>query len=403
MRIKRIAEQAKIKGIKLMGTGDFTHPLWLNEIKKELTPVEHNLFKYAGDKPFCEAKASRYGEEDIYFILTAEVSNVYEKYGKIRKVHNIIFAPTLNSVEKINLFLSRYGALEADARPTLSLDCETMVKRILTLSPDIFIVPSHIWTPWFALFGANGGFDKIEECFGEQSKNIFALETGLSSDPPINWRWSALDRYAFISNSDAHSPENIGREANCFDCELDYFEIMNAIKSQDSEKFKFTIEFFPEEGKYHWDGHRKCETRIAPEEAIANNNICPKCGRKITIGVMHRIISLSDRKKPKSENRIPCKHLIPLAEIIADILGVGKDTTKVAGEYNKLISHYGTEFNCLLNVPLPDLKSATTPEIADAICRVREGKVNILPGYDGVYGKISVAMEKKTTSQLTFF
>ena len=382
-------EQAKIKGIKLMGTGDFTHPLWLNEIKKELTPVRNNLFKHE--------------EEDVYFILTVEVSSVYEKRGKIRKVHNIIFVPTINSAERLNLFLSKYGNLESDARPTLSLDCETMVKRILDMVPEALIVPSHIWTPWFALFGANGGFDSMEECFGKQSENIFALETGLSSDPPMNWRWSALDKCTFISNSDAHSPENIGREANCFDCELSYTEIVNILKRQDAKKFKFTIEFFPEEGKYHWDGHRKCETRISPEEAIANNNICPKCGRKITVGVMHRIISLADRKKPKSEKRIPCTHLIPLTEIIADVLKVGKDTTKVLTEYNKLISHCGTEFNCLLNTPLDELKSATTSEIAEAICGVREGKVTILPGYDGVYGKISVAVDKKQSSQLKFF
>lgn len=390
MHICSIAKYAQLKGIKLMGTGDFTHPEWLNELKKELTPVDNNLFTY----------------KSIHFILTAEVSNVYEKNGKFRKIHNIIFAPSFEKVEEINSFLVKYGSLEADGRPTLSVPSDIMAKGIFNAVLDAVIVPAHIWTPWFSLFGSHGGFDKVEDCFGEATKNIFALETGLSSDPPMNRQWSALDRFALISNSDAHSPANIGREANCFDCELSYNEIINVIKSQDRNKFKFTIEFFPEEGKYHWDGHRNCGARISPEEAIANDNICPKCGKRITIGVLHRIKALSDRKEHKARQGIPCKHLIPLSEIIADAFGVGKDTEKVFSEYNKLVSHFGTEFNCLLEVPEVELNEITTPKIAQAISNVREGKVNILPGYDGEYGKINVVTDvatSKASSQLGLF
>ncbi|MDI6839783.1 MAG: endonuclease Q family protein [bacterium] len=387
MRISSIAQTAKIKGLKLMGTGDFTHPSWIKELKDELNPEDGNLFKYG----------------ETYFILTTEVNNVYTKNGKLRKIHNIIFGPTFEAVNKINSFLSKHGNLEVDGRPIVSLDSEIMVKGLFEIVPDTFVVPSHVWTPWFSLFGANFGFDSIEECFGNQTSNIFALETGLSSDPPMNWRWSLLDRFALISNSDAHSLRNIGREANCFDCELNYYEIINAIKTQEPAKFKFTVEFFPEEGKYHWDGHRKCGTRISPEEAIANDNICPKCGRPVTVGVMHRVILLADRKKPK-DGKIPCKHLIPLHEIISDALGVGIETEKVINEYSKLIHHFGTEFGCLLEAPYEELKTVTIPKIARSICNVREGKVNILPGYDGVYGKVNVSKEKdEEEQQLTLF
>ncbi|MBI4722278.1 MAG: DNA helicase UvrD [Candidatus Stahlbacteria bacterium] len=370
MTIPSISHWSKLKGIKLIGTGDFTHPAWLQELKEQLIPVEGNLFKY----------------DETYFILTAEVSNIYHKHNKIRKIHNLIFVPTFDAVDRMNSLLGKYGKLSSDGRPIILLDSEIMVKKILELVPDAFIVPAHIWTPWFSLFGSQSGFDTIEECFGNETAHIGALETGLSSDPPMNWLWSELDRLALLSNSDAHSPKNIAREANCLECELNYADIISAIKSKD--RFLFTIEFFPEEGKYHWDGHRKCGTRIAPAESIANNNICPNCGKPITIGVMHRVIMLSDRDKPRN-NRIPCHHLIPLTEIIADVLGVSKETKKVANEYDKLI-HSWTELDCLLHIPYKELQNITQDEIAYSICAVREGKVDILPGYDGVYGKISV-------------
>lgn len=373
MHIQSISKYAKIKGIKLMGTGDFTHPEWLKELRKELTPVDNNLFLY----------------QDTYFILTAEVSNIYRKAEKFRKIHNLIFAPSFTAVEKINSVLAKYGNLQEDGRPTLALESDVMAGMIFETVPEAFIVPAHVWTPWFSLFGSHGGFDSIEECFGESTKDIFALETGLSSDPPMNRKWSALDRFAMVSNSDAHSPGNIGREANCFECEPGYEELRNVMKMQDEEKFKFTVEFFPEEGKYHWDGHRNCKIRLSPEETMENNNICPRCGKKVTIGVLNRVKTLSDRGA--AAEKIPCKHLIPLAEIIADALDIGKNTVKVASEYNKIISHFGTEFECLLEAPETELTRVTTPEIARAVVNVRNGRVDILPGYDGEYGEISVA------------
>ena len=386
MTIPSISHWSKLKGIKLIGTGDFTHPAWLRELKEQLIPVEGNLFKY----------------DDTYFILTVEVSNIYHKHSKIRKIHNLLFVPSFDAVDRINSLLGKYGKLESDGRPIILLDSEIMVKMVLSLVPDAFIVPAHIWTPWFSLFGSQSGFDTIEECFGDETAHISAIETGLSSDPPMNWLWSALDRLAFISNSDAHSPKNIGREANCLECKLNYSDIISTIKSQDPSRFLFTIEFFPEEGKYHWDGHRRCEMRIAPAESIANNNICPNCGKPVTIGVMHRVIMLSDRSKPRN-NRIPCYHLIPLAEIIADILGVSKNTKQVANEYHKLL-HWWTELDCLLDIPYKELQNVTSDEMAHSICAVREGRVDILPGYDGVYGKISVKREAlKDKQQMGLF
>ncbi len=396
MDVKSIAESAAKKGIKLMGTGDFTHPTYLKELAKTLEPAGSGIYKYADQSG-----------TDTNFILSTEVNNIFEKFGKLRKVHIVILVPDFKDAENINGFLGRYGKLESDGRPTLSLDAEIMVKKIIEICPDAFIVPAHIWTPWFSLFGANFGFDKIEECFGDQTANIFALETGLSSDPPMNWRLSTLDRFALISNSDAHSPATIGREVNCFDCKLDYFEVINVIKNKDRNRFKFTVEFFPQEGKYHWDGHRKCGTRISPEEALAHNNLCPKCGKRITIGVMHRVIELSDREEGTiPENALPCKHLIPLREIIADVLSIGKDSKTVQVEYNKLIYHFGSEFGCLLDISFEDLEETTSRQIAQGITNVREEKVEVIPGYDGVYGEIKIFKEEekeKKTEQIRLF
>ncbi|HID94269.1 MAG TPA: DNA helicase UvrD [bacterium (Candidatus Stahlbacteria)] len=380
MMVDGIARAAKTKGIKLMGTGDFTHPTYFRELQQKLNPEGSGLFKY----------------QDTYFMLTTEVSNIYTKNDKIRKIHNVIFVPSFEDASAINNLLSRYGDLKVDGRPTIALDSEIMVRRIRDVAPSAFIVPAHVWTPWFSLFGANSGFDSPEECFGDTLENIFALETGLSSDPPMNWRWSSLDRFALISNSDAHSPRNIGREANYFECKLGYFDIIDAIKSKDKEKFKFTVEFFPQEGKYHYDGHRKCGTRISPEEAINNNNLCPKCGRPITVGVMHRVIDLSDRGEGfVPEGAIPCKHLITLHEIIGDALSIGKDSKGVMKEYDTLVYNFDNEFNVLLNIPQEELSRVTSHKIAEAIIKVREEKVTVLPGYDGVYGEIKIFEEEE--------
>ncbi|MEW6606126.1 MAG: endonuclease Q family protein [bacterium] len=390
MEIPTLSKYARRKGIALMGTGDWTHPVWLYELKKVLEPVSYGLFKY----------------EDTFFMLTAEVSNLFNRKGKGKKVHNIIFAPSFESVEKINSHLEKYGDLSADGRPMLSLDAKNLVKIILDIDPDCFVVPAHAWTPWFSVFGSNSGFDSVEECFEEETRNIYALETGLSSDPPMNWRLSELDQYTLISNSDSHSPAKIGREANAFDCEINYKEIIDVLKRKDRNKFLFTIEFFPEEGKYHYDGHRLCNLRFTPAQTKAHNGICPSCGKKITVGVVNRVEKLADRPEGfVPENHIPCKHLIPLEEIISKVTKKGVGTAAVENEYLKLTQSRHTEFDILLYLSKEELSQFVSKEILRGILNVREKKVNILPGYDGVYGEIDIPLEeeKEEIVQLSLF
>jgi len=389
MNIPTLSKYAKQKGITLLGTGDFTHPMWLYELKKELKPVGNGLFKY----------------EDTLFMLTAEVCNLFVRKGKGKKVHNIILAPSFETVEKINQQLERYGDLSADGRPMLSLEAKNLVKIVLDIDPDSLIIPAHAWTPWFSVFGSNSGFDSVEECFEEETHNIYALETGLSSDPPMNWRLSDLDKYTLISNSDSHSPAKIGREANALDCEINYQEIIGVIKRKDRKKFLFTIEFFPEEGKYHYDGHRECKLRLTPAQTKANNGLCPSCGRKITVGVMNRVEELADRPEGFiPENHIPCKHIVPLEEIISKVTKKGVGTTIVENEYLKITQGKYSEFDILIYLTQEELKQFISPEILKGILNVREKKVNILPGYDGVYGEIEIPLEEeKEQVQLSLF
>jgi uncharacterized protein (TIGR00375 family) len=389
MIIPKIAEYAKLKGIGMVGTGDFTHPMWLKELKRDLRQVDEGIYEYEG----------------IKFILNVEVNNIYTRNGRLRRVHNLIFAPNFEIVERINKYLSRYGKLESDGRPILSLDTYEMFKVLLGISSDIFIVPAHIWTPWFSLFGSNSGFDSIEECFGDLQDKFFAVETGLSSDPSMNWRLSTLDKYTLISNSDAHSPTRLGREANVFKQELNYYQLRDTLKNRDREKFLYTIEFYPQEGKYHFDGHRKCKVRLSPKEARFNNNLCPVCSKNVTIGVMHRIESLSDRDEGfVPEDAIPYKNLIPLEEIIAEAMGCGRDTVGVKNEYRRLCNIFGNEFEILLNTPIEDIKNNTQEKIAIAIDRARRGDVIINPGFDGEFGKVRIFEEEKPTeSQLGLF
>jgi len=375
MDVPHLAKWAKIKGIKLMGTGDFTHHLWLEELKQHLEPLNNGLFTY----------------QDVNFMLTAEVSSIYSKRGKGYRVHNIIFAPSFKVVDQINSTLSGLGNLASDGRPILGLDAKEIVRIVMDISPDCLVVPAHAWTPWFSVFGSASGFDKIEDCYEEQTKHIYCLETGLSSDPAMNWRLSALDKFSLISNSDSHSPQKIGRESNVFDCQLDYKEIIDVLKKKDPKRFLYTVEFFPEEGKYHFDGHRVCGIRFSPKESKEHKNICPKCNRLLTIGVMNRVDQLADRPAgfvPK--NAIPFKSLIPLDEIIADAKGVGKASQQVENEYLGVISKFGTEFEVLSRVPEENLRKSLAPRIAEGIIRVRQGKVKLLPGYDGEYGKIEI-------------
>jgi uncharacterized protein (TIGR00375 family) len=379
MEVETLGKWAEIKGITLLGTGDFTHPLYFAELKAKLEPSDGNLLTLKN------------GSKNVRFVLTAEVSNIFSQAGKLRKIHTLIFAPTLEVVEKINAKLGRRGKLSSDGRPTFGFHVKDLVKLVLDTSEECFLVPAHAWTPWFSLFGANSGFDSLEECFGDQSEHIHAIETGLSSDPAMNWRLSALDRIALISNSDAHSPAKIGREANVFNCDLNYNQIMKCLREKDRSKLLFTVEFFPEEGKYHYDGHRNCGILFSPSESRSNGNICPVCKKRLTIGVMHRVEALSDRPDGfVPEGAIPARHLVPLEEIIAQVLGCGVNTVKVRREYEKMIAKGGNEFNILLYLSRDELTGLTQSNILEGIMKVREGKLKITPGYDGVYGKISM-------------
>ncbi len=405
MDLEHLNKWAKIKGIKVLGTGDFTHPLWFKGLKEELEPAEKGLYKLK--KPSLCSLARGERDDETRFILTSEVSCIYSKGNRVRKIHILIFSPSLEVCEKINVQLGWVGNLKSDGRPIFGLDAKELAKIILSISKDCLVVPAHIWTPWFSIFGSKSGFDSIEECFEEYSKHIFAVETGLSSDPAMNWRLSALDKISLISSSDAHSPAKIGREANYFDTEVDYFKIIETIKSKNPKEFLSTIEFFPEEGKYHYDGHRLCGIRTSPAESRKYNNICPVCGKPLVIGVLNRVEELADRPEGvKPANAIPFKNLIPLAEIIASAVGHLPGTKQVAKEYQNLIEKVGNEFEILLNTPAHVLSGVTRPEIVEGIIRVRDGRVTIEPGYDGVFGKIKVFEEneqKKSSKQETLF
>ncbi|OGX25670.1 MAG: DNA helicase UvrD [Omnitrophica WOR_2 bacterium RIFCSPHIGHO2_02_FULL_45_21] len=392
MDVEHLSLWAKLKGIQLIGSGDFTHHLWLEELRSKLEDKGNGLYEYKG----------------INFILSSEISSIYSKNNKGYRIHNIILAPSFRTVDKINARLSALGNLASDGRPILGLDAAELARIIFDIDENCALVPGHIWTPWFSLFGSMSGFNKIEDCFEEQTPKIFALETGLSSDPAMNWRWSALDRFSLISNSDSHSPSKIGREANVFNCELSYKAIMEALRTKDQTKFLYTIEFYPEEGKYHYDGHRLCGVRFSPQESKAHKGVCPKCGKHLTIGVMNRVEQLADRPEGfKPANAIPFKNVIPLDEIIADVKGMGKASQAVEQEYRGIISKFDTEFEVLGKVPEEDLRKGMDSRIAEAIIRARQGKVNIAPGYDGEYGKISIFGDdekpKKHEEQLSLF
>ena len=402
MDLQNLDNWARIKGINVLGTGDFTHPKWFDSIKQELGPAEQGLFKLCGS------------DSPTRFILTSEISCIYKKadpasakgYGeakKVRKVHIVIFAPTIKAVEKINKKLNEIGNLYSDGRPILGLDAKELAKIVLDADENCLVVPAHIWTPWFAVFGSKSGFNSLEECFDEYAKYIYAVETGLSSDPAMNWRLSQLDKITLISNSDAHSPQKIGREANVFDTEFSYYGILDAIKSKNPKKFLYTIEFFPEEGKYHYDGHRLCNLSLSPEQSKKYNNICPRCAKPLVIGVLNRVAELADRPEgfvPK--NAIPFKNLIPLNEVIAESVGVSVASKEVAKHYNNLIKNLGSEFEILLNTEKKEIEKQSLPEIAEGILRVRQGKVFVESGYDGVYGKIKIFEAKEILNKKNF-
>jgi uncharacterized protein (TIGR00375 family) len=387
MSPESIWKWAQLKGITVIGTGDFTHPKWLNELKEKLDPAGNGLFRL--QKRLCSDDIPDSCKADVFFLLTAEISCIYSKNGKTRKIHSIIFASDFAEAAKINSALSKIGNLHSDGRPILGLDAKELLKIVLDVSPDAMLVPAHAWTPHFSVFGAVSGFDSLDECFEDLTPHIYAIETGLSSDPAMNRRLSALDRITLISNSDAHSPAKIGREANIFDTEISYKHIMSALKTK--KGFIGTIEFFPEEGKYHYDGHRQCEVSLTPKETIRHNYLCPVCGKKVTVGVMHRVDKLADRKEGFKPKGSPAFHsIIPLPEIIAETIKVGVNSKAVGNEYQKLLLGLGNEFNILMKVPLNEIRKVAVPRISEAISRMRSGDVHIVPGFDGEFGKIKI-------------
>jgi len=378
--INNLEENAKSKGINMLGTGDFTHPKWLRELKANLFEVdEEGIFK------------TKRGE--VYFILSAEVCNIYEFNGRIRKVHNLILAENFEIVDQINEKLKMFGDLKADGRPTFNeMSCMELVEILMSISKNILVIPAHYFTPWFGVLGFKSGFNSIEECFQEESKHIYALETGLSSDPSMAFRISKLDKYTLVSFSDSHTsnPLRLGREFTVFKVnKISFKEIYEAIKNKDKSKLVMTGEVFPEAGKYHFSGHRKCNVSFHPKEAIKVNNICPKCGRKLTIGVLQRVEELADRPEgfiPK--DYIPFKHLIPLMEIIAEVYKLNVYSQTVWSEYWSLIKKFKNEINVLLNASKDDLIKVTNERIVEAILKMRNNEIKYASGYDGVYGRL---------------
>jgi len=367
---------AGIKGITVLGTGDFTHPKWLKELKGRMLPLENGLYEYEGTK----------------FILTAEVSNVFEANGKIRKVHTVVLAPSFEIAEQFNDEIKKYGDLESDGRPTLTMSLAELAD-IASKLDDVYLIPAHAWTPWFGIFGSKTGFDSVEEAFEGKTERIIALETGLSSDPAMNWMVSRIDKYTLVSNSDCHSPQKLGREGNVFDCEMSYTGIINAIKTR--KGFVKTYEFYPEEGKYHYDGHRNCNVVMHPEEAMKNKNICPVCRRTLTIGVLHRVYDLADRKYGfKPENAVPFQHIVPLETVISKAIKKPETSRSVQEAYERIIQYFGNEFN-VYEAKEDAIKLAAPPEIADAIIKVNRGEVKWRPGYDGVFGELILNGEEK--------
>jgi uncharacterized protein (TIGR00375 family) len=403
MNLESLWKWAQLKGITVVGAGDFTHPKWSIEMKEKLEPIGNNLLKLKDNFKTNDIPDSCRSE--VYFMLTAEISTIYSKMGRTRKIHNLIFAPDFSVASRMNTFLSRIGNLSSDGRPILGLDAKHLLKIVLDTSPDAVLIPAHAWTPHFSVFGAESGFDSLSECFEELTPHIHSIETGLSSDPPMNWRLSTLDRITLISNSDAHSPAKLGREANIFSTEISYGAMTDAIKNR--KGFIGTIEFFPEEGKYHYDGHRSCGVNLSPKETIKNNYLCPVCGKKVTIGVMHRVEKLADRPPGFKLKNAPIYHsLIPLSEIIAEALKVGTNTKTVESQYLKLLRSLGNEFKILMESPLSDIEKAGSSSLSEAISKMRSGKVHISPGFDGEYGKIKILEEverKEIKGQRTLF
>ncbi|MBT8350206.1 MAG: endonuclease Q family protein, partial [Deltaproteobacteria bacterium] len=388
---------AQLKGITVIGTGDFTHPGWFAEIKEKLVPAEQGLFKLKDEiAAVCDKEVPVLCRSQVRFMLSCEISNIHKRDGKVRKNHNLIFMSDLLEAEKFNKKLDKIGNIKSDGRPILGLDAKNLLEMMLDTSDTAFFVPAHIWTPWFSVMGSKSGFDSIEECFEDLTPHIFAVETGLSSDPPMNWRISTLDGLTLISNSDAHSPMKLGREANLFDTNLSYYDIRSAIESGDKNQFLGTFEFFPQEGKYHLDGHRKCDIRFTPQETLKNKGVCPVCQKPLTLGVLFRIEELADRPENSlPQEKTPFYSIIPLTEILSEILNVGAGSKTVKLKYDDLLEKYGPELKILHKTKYEALERSGIPLLAEAIKRMRTKKITLLPGYDGEFGKVKIFTQQE--------
>lgn len=375
------------KGISVVGTGDAAHPGWLDELKKHLQSCGNGLYRTR--KRFLLPETAQYSGEPVQFLPTAEISCIYKRDGRVRKVHNLVMASSFGSFDRIQKRLGAIGNISSDGRPILGIDSRDLLEIVLTADPDACLIPAHIWTPWFSVLGSKSGFDSIGECYGDLSDHIFAVETGLSSDPPMNRRCSMLDRYTLISNSDAHSPEKLGREANRFSTECSFDGIVRALR-QPEGTFAGTIEYFPEEGKYHLDGHRACGVCWQPGETAEHGGICPVCGKAVTVGVCNRVNQLADRSDPAaSPAPLRYQSLTGLKSVIAECLSMREQSKKVSFCYDDMLRRFGAEFSILTDIPFEELKGYDE-RIAEGISRLRRGNVALSGGYDGVFGKVSV-------------
>jgi uncharacterized protein (TIGR00375 family) len=399
--LEELHKWGKIKGINIIGTGDFTHPLWFKELQQKLQPAEPGLLKLKEPiaKNIDNSLSGSIKDSFIRFVLTTEVSTIYSKGGKVRKLHQLIIVPSLKIAAQINAELGKIGNLSADGRHILGMDSKDLLKVVLDIEKENFYVPAHIWTPWFGMFGSKSGFDSIEEAFEEYAPYVKAIETGFSSDPFMNWRVDKLQNVSLISNSDAHSPSKLGREATILQCEPDYFEIINGIKTND-KRLKGTIEFFPQEGKYHLDGHRACNVVFTPEQTKELKGICPVCHRPLTIGVEYRVDQLASRPESyRPKNHKSVEYIVPLIEIISQLRNVGVNSKKVKTEYEKVYSTLGNEFSILRKTPIQEIENNGFSELAYAVDKLRKKEVKIQPGYDGVYGVVDVFGKQRSKNE----
>jgi uncharacterized protein (TIGR00375 family) len=393
--LENLYVEARKKGITVIATGDSTHPAWFSELKEKLVPAEDGLFRLSPSlENLLEKKLKPSLKGEVRFILSSEISSIYKKNDRTRKNHNLVYFPDFDSAERFNLKLSAIGNIASDGRPILGLDSRKLLEILLETNDRAFMIPAHIWTPWFSLLGSKSGFDTVDECFEDLSSEIFAVETGLSSDPPMNHRVSFLDRFTLVSNSDAHSPAKLGREANIFGTELSYSAMKHAMKDKNSGGFLGTLEFFPEEGKYHHDGHRKCQVNLSPDQSVRAKGLCPQCGGPLTLGVNYRVLQLADRKEgEKPDIHHPFRSIIPFDEILAEISGCGPQSKRVKELRETVLAKLGPELAILTELSLSDIETAKIPLLAEAVQRIRNHALHIQPGYDGEFGVIRIFTE----------